>query len=149
MTSTWNRETYPDGQCAVLNKCLYHFLYISKPDPISSCISKRPPMLPRSSPAILRASTRLSQLQTQVVPSSSSSTISNPGPGPRRMASQATKFKLNTGAEIPAIGFGTWQDKDSQEDAVLAAIQAGYRHIDGARMYVTPEGLSVNETWRY
>lgn len=41
-------------------------------------------------------------------------------------------FKLNTGASIPAIGFGTWQDKDAQEGAVLTALKQGYRHIDGA-----------------
>lgn len=44
----------------------------------------------------------------------------------------STKFKLNTGAEIPAIGFGTWQDEHAQEGAVLEAIKAGYRHIDTA-----------------
>lgn len=54
----------------------------------------------------------------------------------RRMAHLGTKFKLNTGAEIPAIGFGTWQDKEAQEPAVTAALGAGYRHIDTARMYV-------------
>jgi len=53
------------------------------------------------------------------------------------MATQTTKFKLNTGAEIPAIGFGTWQDKDAQEDAVAEALKAGYRHIDTARIYGT------------
>lgn len=45
-----------------------------------------------------------------------------------------TQLKLNTGANIPALGFGTWQDKDAQEDAVLEALKAGYRHIDTARM---------------
>lgn len=50
----------------------------------------------------------------------------------------STTFKLNTGAEIPAIGFGTWQDADSQEAAVLEALKAGYKHIDTARMYVAP-----------
>lgn len=50
------------------------------------------------------------------------------------MASQAQKtFKLNTGAQIPAIGLGTWQDEAAQEAAVLVALQAGYRHIDTAR----------------
>ena len=44
-----------------------------------------------------------------------------------------TLFKLNTGASIPAIGFGTWQDKDDQEKAVAEALKAGYRHIDTAR----------------
>jgi alcohol dehydrogenase (NADP+) len=43
-----------------------------------------------------------------------------------------THHKLNTGASIPAIGFGTWQDKDDQEKAVLEALKAGFRHIDGA-----------------
>ena len=46
----------------------------------------------------------------------------------------STTFKLNTGAEIPAVGFGTWQDADEQEQAVIEAIKAGYRHIDTARM---------------
>jgi len=50
------------------------------------------------------------------------------------MSTANTHFKLNTGAQIPAIGFGTWQDKDSQEDAVTEALKAGYRHIDTASM---------------
>lgn len=45
-----------------------------------------------------------------------------------------TTAKLNTGATIPSIGFGTWQDKDAQEDAVTEALEAGYRHIDTARV---------------
>ncbi|KAJ5249071.1 aldehyde reductase [Penicillium chermesinum] len=52
-----------------------------------------------------------------------------------------TKAKLNTGAEIPAIGFGTWQDADSQEGAVLEAIKAGYRHIDTAHIYGTEKAV--------
>jgi diketogulonate reductase-like aldo/keto reductase len=31
------------------------------------------------------------------------------------MAHNGTTFTLNTGAKIPAIGFGTWQDKEAQE----------------------------------
>ncbi|OQD77774.1 hypothetical protein PENDEC_c002G02423 [Penicillium decumbens] len=56
-----------------------------------------------------------------------------------------TRFKLNTGSEIPAIGFGTWQDKESQESAVAEAIKAGYRHIDTARVYCTekPVGRGI------
>ncbi|KAJ5242019.1 uncharacterized protein N7469_000346 [Penicillium citrinum] len=46
-------------------------------------------------------------------------------------------YKLNTGAHIPAIGLGTWQDNDYQENAVLAALKTGYRHIDTARCYGT------------
>lgn len=45
-----------------------------------------------------------------------------------------TYHKLNTGAEIPAVGFGTWQDAEEQEQAVIEAIKAGYRHIDTARV---------------
>ena len=43
----------------------------------------------------------------------------------RTMAS-VTTAKLNTGATIPALGFGTWQDKDAQEAAVTEALNAGY-----------------------
>ncbi len=49
-----------------------------------------------------------------------------------------TTFKLNTGKTIPALGFGTWQDADAQENAVAEALKAGYRHIDTARVYVPP-----------
>ncbi|KAL9094286.1 MAG: hypothetical protein Q9165_003426 [Trypethelium subeluteriae] len=48
-----------------------------------------------------------------------------------------TTFKLNTGHEIPALGFGTWQDKEAQEVAVTIALKHGYRHIDTARVYGT------------
>jgi alcohol dehydrogenase (NADP+) len=61
-----------------------------------------------------------------------------------RMASTAnTQFKLNTGASIPAIGFGTWQDKEAQESAVIAALKAGYRHIDTARIYGTEPAVGA------
>ncbi|KAL2786315.1 NADP-dependent oxidoreductase domain-containing protein [Aspergillus keveii] len=52
-----------------------------------------------------------------------------------------TTFKLNTGASIPAVGFGTWQDVDSQEKAVSDALKAGYRHIDTARIYGTEQAV--------
>ncbi|KAF7118281.1 hypothetical protein CNMCM5793_007697 [Aspergillus hiratsukae] len=59
-----------------------------------------------------------------------------------------TKFKLNTGAEIPAIGFGTWQDEHAQEEAVAEALKAGYRHIDTARVYLTekPVGRAIKKS---
>nr|POF08134.1 putative oxidoreductase c26f1.07 [Quercus suber] len=61
-----------------------------------------------------------------------------------RMASTAgTQLKLNTGASIPAIGFGTWQDKEAQEPAVLAALKTGYRHIDTARIYGTEPAVGA------
>ncbi|KAK4936139.1 hypothetical protein LTR10_022935 [Elasticomyces elasticus] len=49
----------------------------------------------------------------------------------------ATKsFTLNTGAQIPAIGFGTWKAAPGDAGkAVEAALEAGYRHIDCAPLY--------------
>lgn len=44
-------------------------------------------------------------------------------------------FPLNTGARIPAIGFGTFQDADAQEEAVSRALRFGMRLIDTARVY--------------
>jgi 2,5-diketo-D-gluconate reductase A len=43
---------------------------------------------------------------------------------------------LASGAAMPMIGFGTWQLRGRRaRDAVLAALAAGYRHIDTATMY--------------
>ena len=46
-------------------------------------------------------------------------------------------YTLNTGKKIPAIGFGTWQIKpDSHaKQMVSAALEAGYRLIDTAKIY--------------
>ncbi|KAL4922795.1 NADP-dependent oxidoreductase domain-containing protein [Aspergillus aurantiobrunneus] len=54
-----------------------------------------------------------------------------------------TTFKLNTGATIPALGFGTWQDAEAQESAVAEALKAGYRHIDTARVYGTEKAVGA------
>lgn len=54
-----------------------------------------------------------------------------------------TTLPLNTGASIPAIGFGTWQDKEAQGAAVLTALEAGYRHIDTARIYGTEPAVGA------
>ena len=47
-------------------------------------------------------------------------------------------FKLNNGTTIPSIGFGTWRMKDQAEceNAVISAIQNGYKHIDTAAFYL-------------
>ncbi|KAF2746429.1 Aldo/keto reductase [Sporormia fimetaria CBS 119925] len=52
-----------------------------------------------------------------------------------------TQFKLNTGAQIPAIGFGTWQDADAQHSAVITALKAGCKHIDTAHVYGTEKAV--------
>lgn len=46
-------------------------------------------------------------------------------------------YTLRNGVEIPCIGYGTWQTPDGQTavEAVRAAIESGYRHIDGAAVY--------------
>ena len=38
---------------------------------------------------------------------------------------------------VPVVGFGTWDAGESSwcEEAVLAALNAGYRHLDCAWMY--------------
>jgi 2,5-diketo-D-gluconate reductase A len=47
---------------------------------------------------------------------------------------------LTSGARMPMIGFGTWKLlADRARDAVLAAFEAGYRHIDTATMYGNEE----------
>ncbi|MEY8761648.1 aldo/keto reductase [Chryseobacterium tongliaoense] len=45
---------------------------------------------------------------------------------------------LNNGVDIPALGFGVWQIEDLKvcEDAVIKAIQTGYRMIDTASIYL-------------
>ncbi|KAF7984607.1 hypothetical protein HWV62_12809 [Athelia sp. TMB] len=53
----------------------------------------------------------------------------------------ATKFDLNSGTDIPAIGLGTWQSKPNEvAKAVEYAIkEAGYRHIDCAWAYANED----------
>jgi diketogulonate reductase-like aldo/keto reductase len=43
---------------------------------------------------------------------------------------------LNNGVEMPALGLGVFQTpSDETRDAVRAALDAGYRHIDTAAAY--------------
>jgi len=58
-------------------------------------------------------------------------------------------FTLNTGAKIPAVGFGTWQAAPHEvEDAVEIALKAGYRHLDCAAIYrnETEVGLGIKKS---
>lgn len=51
-------------------------------------------------------------------------------------------MKLTHGAEIPAIGLGTWPMDDREaERAVATAIEAGYRLIDTAENYGNEKGV--------
>ena len=48
-----------------------------------------------------------------------------------------TKIKLNNGVMMPLIGLGVYQAKKGEEtiNSVLWALEAGYRHIDTAKIY--------------
>ncbi|MYZ40644.1 aldo/keto reductase [Streptomyces sp. SID4917] len=49
---------------------------------------------------------------------------------------------LNNGVKIPQLGFGVFQVDDAQTtDAVLAALDAGYRSIDTAAVYGNEKGV--------
>lgn len=55
----------------------------------------------------------------------------------------AESFRLNTGSQIPKIGFGTYQVTPSSaaQAAVSSALDAGYRLIDTALMYNNEQGV--------
>ncbi len=53
-------------------------------------------------------------------------------------------IKLNNGVEIPEIGLGVFQTKNGEEtvNAVKWALEAGYTHIDTAKMYQNEESVA-------
>ena len=54
-----------------------------------------------------------------------------------------TTKKLNNGLEMPVLGLGVWQSENGKEtiDAVHWALDAGYRHVDTARIYRNEEAV--------
>jgi diketogulonate reductase-like aldo/keto reductase len=54
-----------------------------------------------------------------------------------------TTFSLNNGVRIPVLGLGVYQvaSGSETEQAVLSALQAGYRLIDTARSYKNEKGV--------
>jgi diketogulonate reductase-like aldo/keto reductase len=58
------------------------------------------------------------------------------------------RFVLNSGGEIPALGFGTLlSDRSRTRAATKSAVEAGFRHLDCAERYRNEEevGLAVKE----
>ncbi len=54
------------------------------------------------------------------------------------------KIHLNNGLDIPQFGIGTFRSSVEQaHDAVLAALKAGYRHIDTAHAYQNERGVGA------
>jgi methylglyoxal/glyoxal reductase len=47
----------------------------------------------------------------------------------------SARVQLNDGMSIPQVGLGVWQAGGGTKRAVLAALEAGYRHIDTAAVY--------------
>lgn len=51
---------------------------------------------------------------------------------------------FNDGNEIPQLGYGVWQvENDTAEKVVGLALDAGYRHIDTAKIYGNEEGTGT------
>lgn len=65
------------------------------------------------------------------------------------MNSIQDSYVLSNAVKIPCVGFGTWKMVEGKDtvDAVLAAIDCGYRHIDTAYAYRNEEsvGKAVRE----
>jgi diketogulonate reductase-like aldo/keto reductase len=63
--------------------------------------------------------------------------IQEKGTNMSSMLSITSAISLNNGVTIPQFGFGTWQLAQGRRgiDALLTALETGYRHIDTARAY--------------
>ncbi|KAK7023087.1 Aldo-keto reductase [Favolaschia claudopus] len=77
--------------------------------------------------------------------------------GYRNLSSLPAHFTLPSGDKIPSVALGVWQAKSNEVgNAVTVALQAGYRHIDGAWIYrneaevgkaVQRSGLPREQVW--
>ena len=58
------------------------------------------------------------------------------------MSVLSENYTLSNGVKIPKLGLGTWFIDDADAaDAVKAAVEAGYRHIDTAQAYGNERGV--------
>lgn len=56
----------------------------------------------------------------------------------------ADTVTLNSGYEMPVIGYGTWQlPKNLAAERVRDALEAGYRHIDSALSFKNQEEVAA------
>ena len=47
-----------------------------------------------------------------------------------------SRVRLSSGEEIPRLGLGVWEsESDVCAEAVIAAFEVGYRHVDTAACY--------------
>jgi 2,5-diketo-D-gluconate reductase A len=57
-------------------------------------------------------------------------------------STQIQQVTLNNGVRMPIIGFGVFQiPAEETEQAVIAALAAGYRHLDTAEAYGNEEAV--------
>jgi diketogulonate reductase-like aldo/keto reductase len=56
-----------------------------------------------------------------------------------------SKVKLNNGIDIPILGLGVYQTEAGSEtqNAVMYALEAGYRHIDTAKIYRNEDDVGI------
>jgi len=56
-------------------------------------------------------------------------------------AEVAPSIKLNDGHQMPSVGLGTWKSGPEVYQAIIDAVEAGYRHIDTSLGYGTEKDI--------